>query len=158
MASVGVRWHLSTSSVSHALKPELGCGDTRHGQKLEYAPEMERASSRTLRIAAVGDLHVSKTSQGKFQPLFSQISDAADVLLLCGDFTDYGMPEEARILSRELNAAVKIPVIAVLGVLTNGLMIYGLGWTNWARLLGWLALGMIFYFGYGRSHSRLESA
>jgi Icc-related predicted phosphoesterase len=115
VASVGVRWHLSTSSVSHALKPELGCGDTRHGQKLEYAPEMERASSRTLRIAAVGDLHVSKTSQGKFQPLFSQISDAADVLLLCGDFTDYGMPEEARILSRELNAAVKIPVIAVLG-------------------------------------------
>ena len=67
-----------------------------------------------LRIAAIGDIHVSKTSQGAFQPLFAQITETADVLLLCGDFTDYGMPDEARILAREL-AAVKIPVIAVLG-------------------------------------------
>ena len=77
---------------------------------------MERAAARThLRIAAVGDLHVSKTSQGRFQALFSQISGSADVLLLCGDFTDYGTSEEARILARELTASVKIPVIAVLG-------------------------------------------
>jgi Icc-related predicted phosphoesterase len=77
---------------------------------------MERPAPRThLRIAAVGDLHVSKTSQGRFQTLFSQISTTADVLAICGDFTDYGMPEEARILARELTAAVKIPVVAVLG-------------------------------------------
>jgi Icc-related predicted phosphoesterase len=68
-----------------------------------------------LRIAAIGDMHVSKTSQGVFQPLFTQISSTADVLLLCGDFTDYGLPEEARVLSRELTAAVKIPIVAVLG-------------------------------------------
>jgi Icc-related predicted phosphoesterase len=74
------------------------------------------SSSRThLRIAAVGDIHVSKGSQGAFHPLFSQIGSTADVLLLCGDFTDYGLPEEARILTRELNAAMNIPVIAVLG-------------------------------------------
>jgi Icc-related predicted phosphoesterase len=77
---------------------------------------MERTGSKThLRIAAVGDLHVSKSSQGKFQPLLTQIHDSADVLLLCGDFTDYGLPDEARILARELSAVVKIPVIAVLG-------------------------------------------
>ena len=75
----------------------------------------ERTSRTRLRIAAMGDLHVSKNSQGVFQPLFSQVSDEADVLLLCGDFTDYGLPEEARILARELTAAIKIPVIAVLG-------------------------------------------
>ena len=63
----------------------------------------------------MGDLHVSKNSQGAFQALFSQISGAADVLLLCGDFTDYGLPDEARVLVRELNAALKVPVIAVLG-------------------------------------------
>jgi Icc-related predicted phosphoesterase len=63
----------------------------------------------------VGDIHVSKTSQGQFQPLFSQISSSADVFLLCGDFTDYGLPEEARILARELTSAVKIPIVAVLG-------------------------------------------
>src|SRR6188768_3173245 len=68
-----------------------------------------------LRIAALGDLHVSKNSQGKFQALFTQISSTADVLVLCGDFTDYGMPDEARVLARELSAAIKVPVIAVLG-------------------------------------------
>jgi basic amino acid/polyamine antiporter, APA family len=51
-----------------------------------------------------------------------------------------------------------LPLVAVLGVITCGAMIYGLGWTNWARLLAWLALGMIFYFGYGRAHSRIETA
>ena len=77
----------------------------------------ERTTSpRThVRIAALGDIHVSKTSQGAFQPIFSQINTTADVLVLCGDFTDYGLPEEARILARELTTAVKIPVIAVLG-------------------------------------------
>ena len=68
-----------------------------------------------LRVAALGDIHVSKGSQGQFQPLFSQINNSADVLVLCGDFTDYGLPDEARVLVRELSAAVKIPVIAVLG-------------------------------------------
>lgn len=73
-------------------------------------------SHRThLRVAAIGDLHVSRHSQGAFQPLFTQITGHADVLVLCGDFTDYGLPDEARILARELTAAVKIPVIAVLG-------------------------------------------
>jgi Icc-related predicted phosphoesterase len=76
----------------------------------------ERTSSpRTeLRIAAVGDLHVSRQSQGAFHALFEQVSESADVLLLCGDFTDYGLPEEARVLVHEL-AAARLPVIAVLG-------------------------------------------
>lgn len=74
------------------------------------------SSSRThLRVAAIGDIHVSRHSQGAFQLLFSQISTNADVLILCGDFTDYGLPDEARILARELSSAVKIPVVGVLG-------------------------------------------
>jgi Icc-related predicted phosphoesterase len=63
----------------------------------------------------MGDIHVSKSSQGAFHALFAQISHTADVLLLCGDFTDYGLPEEARILARELTSSVNIPVVAVLG-------------------------------------------
>jgi len=51
-----------------------------------------------------------------------------------------------------------LPVVAVLGIITCGAMIFGLGWTNWARLIVWLAIGMIFYFRYGRSHSRIETA
>lgn len=77
----------------------------------------ERMSSPRahLRVAAIGDIHVSRHSQGAFQLLFSQISTNADVLILCGDFTDYGLPDEARILARELSSAVKIPVVGVLG-------------------------------------------
>lgn len=67
-----------------------------------------------VRVAAVGDLHCTKTSHGAFQPLFAAIRDAADVLLLAGDLTDYGLPEEAQILTRELSA-IRIPVVAVLG-------------------------------------------
>src|SRR6185436_8316515 len=51
-----------------------------------------------------------------------------------------------------------LPFVATAGILVCGLMIYGLGWTNWLRLIGWLAIGLVFYFSYGRNHSRLASA
>jgi Icc-related predicted phosphoesterase len=68
-----------------------------------------------MRLAAVGDLHVKKTSQGVLQPLLAPVNDHADVLLLCGDLTDYGLKEEAVILAKELTAVVRIPMVAVLG-------------------------------------------
>lgn len=49
-----------------------------------------------------------------------------------------------------------LPFVAVAGIVVCGAMIYGLGWTNWLRLIAWLALGLVFYFAYGKSHSRLE--
>lgn len=69
----------------------------------------------TLRIAAVADTHVKKGSQGALQPLFARATDEADVLLLCGDLTDYGTPDEARILAKDLLGALRIPSLAVLG-------------------------------------------
>jgi Icc-related predicted phosphoesterase len=69
---------------------------------------------QAVRLAAVGDLHVKKTSQGLLAPLLAQVNEQADVLLLCGDLTDYGLPEEASILAKELST-VRIPMIAVLG-------------------------------------------
>jgi Icc-related predicted phosphoesterase len=68
-----------------------------------------------VNLAAIGDLHVTKKSAGVFQPIFAQVSDRADVLLLAGDLTDYGLPEEAHILANELARTVKIPIVAVLG-------------------------------------------
>lgn len=69
-----------------------------------------------VRIAALGDLHYSRTSvAGSLQPLFSQITDAADLLILAGDLTDFGLPEEARALAREITGALKIPAVGVLG-------------------------------------------
>ncbi|HZQ91204.1 MAG TPA: amino acid permease [Terriglobales bacterium] len=50
-----------------------------------------------------------------------------------------------------------VPVVSIIGVVVCGSMIYGLGWTNWMRLLVWLAIGLLFYFTYGRKHSRVQS-
>src|SRR5262245_58419912 len=71
--------------------------------------------ARIVRVAAVGDVHCGKGSQGQFQPMFARVAESADVLVLCGDLTDYGLPEEARVLVRELSAAVKVPTVAVYG-------------------------------------------
>jgi Icc-related predicted phosphoesterase len=69
-----------------------------------------------VRIAAVGDLHYGRSAtQGALQPLFAQMTEEADILILCGDLTDFGLPEEARALARELTATLKIPAVAVLG-------------------------------------------
>jgi Icc-related predicted phosphoesterase len=69
-----------------------------------------------VRLAAVGDLHYGKTSRGMLQPLFAALTKLeADVLVLCGDLTDYGLPEEAAELARELVSGIKIPIVGVLG-------------------------------------------
>jgi len=50
-----------------------------------------------------------------------------------------------------------VPVVSTLGIVVCGAMIYGLGWTNWMRLLVWLVIGLIFYFSYGKRHSRINT-
>jgi APA family basic amino acid/polyamine antiporter len=50
-----------------------------------------------------------------------------------------------------------LPVVAILGIVVCGAMIYGLGWTNWLRLAGWLAIGLVLYFAYGHKHSKLRA-
>ena len=72
-------------------------------------------SRSVVRVAAVGDIHCSKNSQGQIRPLFEGCEQFADVLVLCGDLTDYGLPEEAHLLVEELAGALKLPVVAVLG-------------------------------------------
>jgi Icc-related predicted phosphoesterase len=73
------------------------------------------SEKETLRIAAVADIHTKKTSQGAFQPLFQYATENADVLLLCGDLTDYGAVEEAKVLAKEITTSLRIPAIGVLG-------------------------------------------
>lgn len=48
-----------------------------------------------------------------------------------------------------------VPLVPILGVVVCLAMIYGLGWTNWLRLIGWMVLGFIFYFVYSKKHSKL---
>ncbi len=71
-------------------------------------------SPSPVRVAAIGDLHVSEATPRAYREIFSQISGEADVLLLCGDLTNYGKPSEAQLLAEDLHAC-SIPVVAVLG-------------------------------------------
>jgi Icc-related predicted phosphoesterase len=76
---------------------------------------MHVAAIGGVRIAATADLHFGKTSAGTLQPLLSQIATAADMLVVAGDLTDYGLPEEARSLVKDLAATIHLPIVAVLG-------------------------------------------
>jgi Icc-related predicted phosphoesterase len=74
----------------------------------------EARRNGALKVAALGDLHVKEDHSAPYRELFAEISKAADVLVLTGDLTDLGKPEEAEILAEDLRACA-IPVIAVLG-------------------------------------------
>ena len=71
-------------------------------------------SGSVVRVAALADLHCTRNSQGAFQKLFAGIAEAADVVVIAGDLTDYGLPEEARVLAKELGS-LRLPIAAVLG-------------------------------------------
>ncbi len=50
-----------------------------------------------------------------------------------------------------------VPLVPILGIAFNGYMMYKLGWVNWARLIGWLVIGLVIYFTYSRHHSRVQA-
>jgi Icc-related predicted phosphoesterase len=71
-------------------------------------------SQRVVRIAAVGDLHFDGSSRGSLRELFTEANQQADVLVLTGDLTTHGKPDQMRAFAEELGG-VEIPVITVLG-------------------------------------------
>ncbi len=73
-------------------------------------------SKKVSRIGAVADIHYGRESRGKLRSLFEEAARQVDLLLLAGDLTDYGLPEEIELLIEDLSAAIgEIPVVAVLG-------------------------------------------
>jgi len=68
----------------------------------------------TIRVAALGDLHYGKTGPFSSKKLLDRLGERADLLVLCGDLTDQGAEEEARLLAKDLSA-IGVPVLAVLG-------------------------------------------
>ena len=67
-----------------------------------------------MRVAAIGDLHVQENDTAPYRELFAEISQHADVLLLCGDLTNFGKEKEAEILAEDIKSC-SIPVLGVLG-------------------------------------------
>jgi Icc-related predicted phosphoesterase len=67
-----------------------------------------------IRIAAVADVHFGRDSEGTLRPHLEHLAGQADVLLLAGDLTKCGDPDEAGVLADELRD-VSVPMVAVLG-------------------------------------------
>jgi len=123
-----------------------------------------------VRVAALGDLHVTETMQRPYRDVFAQISSEADVLVLCGDLTNYGKTSEAHVLAEDLHACA-IPIVAVLGnhdyesncvddvkhiltqagvkILDNGeaVEVLGVGFAGCMGAMGGFARGMLSSFG-----------
>lgn len=71
-------------------------------------------ANNPMRVAAIGDLHVQESDEAPYRELFTEIAQHADVLLLCGDLTNFGKEKEAEILADDIKSC-SIPVLGVLG-------------------------------------------
>lgn len=67
-----------------------------------------------MKIAAIGDLHVTEDSIAPYRRIFAEMSAAADVIILCGDLTNFGKIGEAQILADDIRLCT-VPVLGVLG-------------------------------------------
>lgn len=74
-----------------------------------------KPNDKKVRIAAVGDLHYKENSAGLLRELFSRMSRSAQIAVLCGDLTDHGRPDQARVLAADLKACLTIPTVGVIG-------------------------------------------
>jgi Icc-related predicted phosphoesterase len=116
--------------INYALEPGHACMEVRAPTRFaagvaELRPPkrplraaasfLKTMAKQPLRVAATADLHYARHSRGKMHDAFAEISKSADVLLLCGDLTEYGLPEEAEELAADIRSAVRIPIIAVVG-------------------------------------------
>jgi Icc-related predicted phosphoesterase len=77
------------------------------------APEPD-PDGRTVRVAAAGDIHVTEANKDALANAFREVDQNVDLILLAGDLTTQGEPEQARIVA-EVVAGIATPVIAVLG-------------------------------------------
>src|SRR4051794_24638973 len=68
----------------------------------------------TLRVAAAGDIHARESCREEIESAFAALEGKADLVLLAGDLTSHGTPDEAQILADAAQRA-GAPVIAVLG-------------------------------------------
>ena len=65
-----------------------------------------------------------------------------------------------RVKHPEMKRGFRVPqvkFVSIAGIVVCGAMIFGLGWTNWARLIVWLLIGFVIYFSYSRYNSRLRN-
>src|SRR3954451_2837751 len=68
----------------------------------------------TIRVAAAGDVHADASRRADLEAAFARLRGQADLVLLAGDLTTHGEPEEAQVVA-EAAQQLDVPVFAVLG-------------------------------------------
>src|SRR5215467_4078980 len=91
-------------------KPQVAIGENE--ARPCFVPEGDEEAS--MRIAASADLHFSPQSYAKLKDQFERVRDDADVLVLAGDLTNYGQPDEMEPLLNVL-VRLRLPTVVVLG-------------------------------------------
>jgi uncharacterized protein len=96
-----------------------GCG--RHGRRKypqigfgEQASGYLHAVTATVRIAAAGDVHAVEPLRERLTRAFATAAAECDLVLLAGDLTTHGLPEQAAVLADACQES-NVPVVAVLG-------------------------------------------
>src|SRR4051812_24330185 len=91
-------WGRPDAGTSRYLQLSARTDLIRETARMDQLLKQNRPMAGTVvRVAALADLHCTKTSQGAFQGLFARVTDAADIVVIAGDLTDYGLPEEAAV-------------------------------------------------------------
>jgi len=70
--------------------------------------------SRSIRIAAAGDVHATEELGDRLARAFASTAGESDAILLAGDLTTHGQPDQARVLARACSS-LQVPIVAVLG-------------------------------------------
>ena len=68
----------------------------------------------TVRLAAAGDVHCHEANRERVRAAFAALDERADIVLLAGDLTTHGEPEQAAVLA-DACSELSVPVVAVLG-------------------------------------------
>lgn len=67
-----------------------------------------------MKIVSMGDIHCRMDTPDLIQKLIGELDHGFEVMILAGDLTDNGLPEEAEVLARQLKD-YPIPIITILG-------------------------------------------
>ncbi len=88
--------------------------------------------------------------------------DILSELVSIGTLLAFGIVCAAVLIMRKSNPDANrpfrvplVPLIPILGIAFCLMLMFSLPWQSWARLIGWLGIGFVIYFLYGRHHSVL---
>jgi APA family basic amino acid/polyamine antiporter len=115
----------------------------------------QRSGTQALKTGVTG---VAIALVAGFFPL-AQLADLANAGSLSAFISVGAFVMVLRRTRPDLQRAFRVPAAPVVGVLGAGACLY-LFWqsfqANWHWMSGWIAIGLAIYFGYSRTHSKLN--